>query len=225
MHKARYIVIEGPIGVGKTSLATLLAKEFNARTLFENVNDNPFLPEFYRDRERNAFKTQLFFLLSRYQQQIDLGQADLFQKTTISDYLFAKDRIFARLTLDEHELMLYDRVFGVLDPQIPRPDLVIYLQAEIEVLQKRIRTRNISYEKSLDAEYLVDLISLYNEFFFHYAETPLLVINTSEIDFVSNREDLQQLIREIREFKSGTQYFVPLGSGPTSRRRDRDGKE
>ena len=214
MHKARYIVIEGAIGVGKTSLATLLAKEFDARTLFENVDDNPFLPEFYRDREKNAFKTQLFFLLSRYQQQLDLGQTDLFQKTTISDYLFAKDRLFAQLTLDEHELMLYDKVFGVLDPHIPRPDLVIYLQAEIEVLLKRIKTRNITYEKSLDADYLVDLVSLYNEFFFHYAETPLLVINTSEIDFVTHREDLDQLIREIREFKSGTQYFVPLGSGP-----------
>jgi deoxyadenosine/deoxycytidine kinase len=214
MHKARYIVVEGPIGVGKTSLATLLAKEFDARTLFENVDDNPFLPEFYRERERNAFKTQLFFLLSRYQQQLDLGQTDLFQKTTISDYLFAKDRLFAQLTLDEHELMLYDKVFGVLDPHIPRPDLVIYLQAEIEVLQKRIKTRNISYEKSLDAEYLIDLLSLYNDYFFHYTETPLLVINTSEIDFVSNRADLDQLIREIREFKSGTQYFVPLGSGP-----------
>ena len=215
MQKARYIVIEGPIGVGKTSLATLLAKEFNARTLFENVNDNPFLPEFYRDRKRNAFKTQLFFLLSRYQQQQDLGQADLFQKTTISDYLFAKDRIFARLTLDEHELMLYDRVFGALDPHIPRPDLVVYLQAEVEVLQKRIRARNIAYEKPLDADYLVGLISLYNDFFFHYSETPLLVINTTEIDFVSNQEDFEQLTREIREFKSGTQYFVPLGSRPS----------
>lgn len=212
MQKARYIVLEGPIGVGKTTLAALLAEEFSARMIFENVEENPFLKEFYKNRKRNAFKTQLYFLLSRYQQQSELAQIDLFQKTTISDYLFAKDRIFASINLDETELYLYDQIFRVLNPRIPTPDLVIYLQAETEVLLKRIKGRGKTYEKGIDAEYLDRVVSAYNNFFFHYNDSPLLVIKTTKIDYVTKKGDFEGLVKEIKEFKSGTQYFVPLGS-------------
>jgi deoxyadenosine/deoxycytidine kinase len=214
MQKARYIVLEGPIGVGKSSLASRLAEEFEARTLFENVEENPFLQEFYHDRKKNAFKTQLYFLLSRYQQQIDLVQTDLFQKTAVGDYLFAKDRIFAHLNLDRDELYLYDELYRILSPRIPKPDLVIYLSADIEILKKRIRGRAKPYERSLDMSYLSRVIAAYNDFFFQYDETPLLVISTTNIDFVSRDSDFRQLVKEIREFKTGTQYFVPLGSTP-----------
>jgi len=214
MQKARYIVLEGPIGVGKTSLASRLAEEFEARTLFENVEENPFLQEFYHDRKKNAFKTQLYFLLSRYQQQVDLVQTDLFQKTAVGDYLFAKDRIFACLNLDRDELYLYDELYRILSPRIPKPDLVIYLSADIEILKRRIRGRAMPYERSLDMSYLSRVISAYNDFFFQYDETPLLVISTTNIDFVSRDSDFRQLVKEIREFKTGTQYFVPLGSTP-----------
>lgn len=212
MQKARYIVLEGPIGVGKTTLAALLAEEFSARTIFENVEENPFLKEFYKNRKRNAFKTQLYFLLSRYQQQSELAQIDLFQKTTISDYLFTKDRIFASINLDETELYLYDQIFRVLNPRIPTPDLVIYLQAETEVLLKRIKMRGKAYEKGIDVDYLDRVVSAYNNFFFHYNDSPLLVIKTTKIDYVTKKGDFEELVKEIKEFKSGTQYFVPLGS-------------
>jgi len=214
MQKARYIVLEGPIGVGKTSLASRLAEEFEARTLFENVEENPFLKEFYHDRKKNAFKTQLYFLLSRYQQQVDLVQTDLFQKTAGGAYLCSKDRIFAYLNLDRDELHLYEELYRILSPRIPKPDLVIYLSADIEVLKKRIRGRANPYEKNLDTSYLSRVVSAYNDFFFHYDETPLLVISTTNIDFVSRDGDFRQLVKEIREFKTGTQYFVPLGSTP-----------
>ena len=212
MQKARYIVIEGPIGVGKSSLATLLAKEFNARTLFENVDDNPFLPEFYRDRERNAFKTQLFFLLSRYQQQLDLGQADLFQKTTISDYLFAKDRIFANITLDDNELALYKRLADMLERDVPKPDIVVYLQASVECLMGRIRKRGREFERDMSTEYIETLNEAYNYFFFHYTDTPLIVVNTDEINFVESTADFEELAREIEEHDKGTAYYVPIGT-------------
>jgi deoxyguanosine kinase len=214
MQRARYIVLEGPIGVGKTSLASRLAEEFEARTLFENVEENPFLKEFYHDRKKNAFKAQLYFLLSRYQQQVDLVQTDLFQKTAVGDYLFAKDRIFAGLNLDRDELHLYEELYRILSPRIPRPDLVIYLSADIETLKKRIRGRAKPYERNLDTGYLSQVVSAYNDFFFHYDETPLLVISTTNIDFVSRDSDFRQLVKEIKEFRTGTQYFVPLGSTP-----------
>lgn len=214
MHKARYIALEGPIGVGKTSLAALLAEEFSARTLFENVEENPFLNDFYKNRRRNGFKTQLFFLLSRYQQQIELAQSDLFNRITVTDYIFAKDTIFAHINLDEHEIALYEQLYRILDPKVPNPDLVIYLQADLDVILKRIKRRGHPYERNIDVEYLTRVISAYNEFFFHYSETPLLVISTNKIDFVGNKNDFEELVREIKEFKSGTQYFVPLGSKP-----------
>lgn len=212
MNKARYIVVEGPIGVGKTSLARILAPEFGARGIFEKVEDNPFLAKFYEDRETYAFQTQLFFLLSRYRQQRELSQQDLFNQNTVADYLFAKDRIFASLTLSSEELALYNQIYELLDPRLPKPDLVVYLQARPEVLYKRIKKRDKSYERGLTLDYLREVARAYSEFFFRYDETPLLVVNTSDIDFVSSSEDLADLIKEINNMGSGTQHYIPLGS-------------
>ena len=208
----RYIVIEGPLGVGKTSLTRLLAKEFNARCIFEKPEENPFLPHFYQDRKKYAFQTQIFFLLNRFQQQKEIAQLDLFNQNTLCDYLFAKDRIFASLNLDDHELALYEQIFQLLTGQIPSPDLVIFLQAKPEVLLHRVKSRNIPYEKGMDLEYLKTLTEAYNYYFFHYDLTPLLVVDTSEIDFVNRNEDFAQLVREIKQMKKGTSYFIPLRS-------------
>ena len=212
MASKKYIVVEGPIGVGKTSLAKMLAAEFQAGTIFETVEDNPFLSKFYQDRETYAFQNQLFFLLSRYHQQTKLIQQDLFNQATVSDYLFAKDKIFASLTLSAEELALYHQIYQLLDPRLPRPDLVVYLQARPEVLYKRLKKRDKSYERSVTPEYLTEVAQAYNQFFFHYDESPLLVVNTSEIDFVASSQDLGDLIREINSMGSGTQHYIPLGS-------------
>src|SRR5512139_105278 len=208
----RYLVIEGPIGVGKTSLTRLLAKEFNARMILEKPEENPFLEAFYQDRKKYAFQAQLFFLVNRFQQQKDIVQPHLFNQVTLADYLFAKDRVFASITLDDQELALYEQIYTLLSGQIPSPDLVIFLQAKPEVLLHRIRSRNLSYEKEIDLEYLRALTEAYNYYFFHFDLTPLLVVDTSEIDFVNRKEDLDQLIREIKQMKKGTWYFIPKRS-------------
>ncbi len=212
MGDHRYIVVEGPIGVGKSSLTTLLAERFDARRVMEVVEENPFLSSFYGDKAKFAFQTQMFFLLSRFKQQQELFQQDLFSAVTVSDYLFAKDRIFAHLTLDANELALYERVFEALGPRVTRPDLVIYLQARNDVLMSRIRKRGREFERKFDATYLEDLCRRYSEFFFHYADTPLLVVNTSDIDFVNNAEDLENLINVVRQTKNGTHHYQPLAS-------------
>jgi len=213
MEKSRYIAIEGPIGVGKSSLADLLAQKMGGSTLLEEVDSNPFLSSFYGDIKKYAFQTQLFFLLSRYQQQKDMFQRELFSSTVVSDYLFAKDRIFAYLNLDENELGLYEQVYRLLDTRIPKPDLVIYLQASTDVLFDRIRIRNKDYEKSVREDYLIKLIDAYNRYFFYYNETPLLVVNTTEIDFVNNAADLANLVKEIKTMKGGSQHYIPLSAG------------
>ena len=212
MTKARYIVVEGPIGVGKTSLAKILANEFQALTVFERVEENPFLAKFYKARETFAFQNQTFFLLSRYQQQMELTQQDLFNQSTVADYLFAKDAIFATLTLSNEELKLYQQIYGLLNARVVKPDLVIYLQARPEVLYKRLKKRDKKYERSVTFEYLSEVAQAFNQFFFRYEETPLLVVNTSEIDFVASSKDLADLIREINKMGSGTQHYIPLGS-------------
>jgi len=209
MGALRYIAVEGPIGVGKTSLAGLLAEEFSARCVLENPIENPFLARFYQDRKKYAFQTQIFFLLSRYQQQQQLQQLDLFDQLTISDYLFAKDRIFASVALDENEMALYERIYRLLTGRIPTPDLVIYLQARARVLLSRIRQRNQKLERSIEAGYLQTLVHAYNDYFFHYNESPLLVIDTSEIDFVHKEKDLASLVKEIQKPRKGTWYYVP----------------
>jgi deoxyguanosine kinase len=206
----RYIVVEGPIGVGKTSLVSILAERFSGRKVLEVVEDNPFLPSFYQDREKWAFQTQVFFLLSRFRQQQQLFQQDLFNSVTVSDYLFAKDRIFACLNLNGNELTLYDRVFEALGTRVAKPDLVIYLQARLDVLLQRIKKRARDFERKFDADYLESLVKAYNECFFHYSETPLLVINTSDIDFVNNEADLENLIQVIRKMRKGTHHYLPL---------------
>jgi deoxyadenosine/deoxycytidine kinase len=193
MESFRYIVVEGPIGVGKTSLVKRLSNKFRARCILESPEENPFLRRFYRDRRKYAFQTQLFFLLNRYQQQREIRQIDLFNQVTITDCLFAKDRIFAYLNLDENELVLYERIYALLDGRIPKPDLVIFLQAKPEKLFARIRTRNLGYEREIDIEYLRAVSQAYNTYFFHYDESPLLVVDTSEIDFVNREEDLESL--------------------------------
>ena len=212
MTGARYIAIEGPIGVGKTSLADMLSKALDGRVICEQVDENPFLGDFYENRKKYSFQTQLFFLLSRYRQQEELSQIDLFSRTVISDYIFAKDRIFAYINLDENEIELYEQVYQLLDARLPKPDLVILLQATTDVLKERVRIRNREYEKNIEYEYLETLRQAYNEFFFHYDETPLLVINSTGIDFVNNRKDFELLIKEIKEMKGGVKHFVPLGS-------------
>jgi deoxyadenosine/deoxycytidine kinase len=175
----------------------------------EKADDNPFLPNFYEDRKKYAFQTQIFFLLNRFQQQREIAQLNLFNQFTLCDYLFEKDRIFASINLDDHEITLYEQIFHLLDGQIPSPDLVIFLQAKPEVLLHRIKSRNVSYEKGMDLEYLKTLIEAYNYYFFHYDQTPLLVVDTSEIDFVNRKGDLDQLLREIKQMKKGTWYFIP----------------
>ncbi|HUF41901.1 MAG TPA: deoxynucleoside kinase [Verrucomicrobiae bacterium] len=212
MANSKYIVVEGPIGVGKTSLARILANELHARTIFERVEDNPFLPKFYQSRELYAFQNQTFFLLNRYQQQMELAQQDLFNQNLVADYLFAKDQIFASLTLSAEELNLYQQIYALLNTRVPKPDLVVYLQARPEVLYKRVKKRNKKYERGVTFEYLTEVSQAYNQYFFHYDETPLLVVNTSGIDFVSSSEHLADLIKEINSMGSGTQHYIPLGS-------------
>ena len=212
MPNPRYIVVEGPIGVGKTSLAELLVERLQARKLLEGPEENPFLSQFYTDMRRYAFQTQLYFLLNRFRQQQELVQFDLFKQSLVSDYLFAKDKIFAYLTLDDNELALYERLHPLLEMRVQKPDLVLYLQASTEVLMRRIQMRARAYERELDRTYLEDVNAAYNHFFFHYSVTPLLVVNTNDIDFVKHKEDFEDLVKQVETVRAGTHYYVPLGS-------------
>ena len=210
MKNLYYIAIEGPIGVGKTSLAQLLSKELGARLVLEDFEDNPFLPDFYNDPERFGFQTQLFFLLQRYRQQQDLRQVDLFQKLLITDYMFVKDRLFASLNLDDKEMHLYDTVASLLERNIIKPDLVIYLQADTDILMKNIEKRGRNMERNITWEYIDALNQVYTEYFFRYQDTPLVIINTNNIDFVENKNDLKEVIDYIRQPVSGTKFFNPI---------------
>ena len=209
VHHTRYIVTDGPLGVGKTSLTTLLAQELGASLILEQAEENPFLTDFYRDPARYRFQTQMFFLLSRFSQQQEMAQPDLFTRITISDYLFDKDRIFAYLNLDDNELALYEQFYKILEPKIVKPDLVIFLQADTDTLLKRIKQRGRQFEKDVNQDYIATVNEAYNHFFFRYTETPLLVINTSDIDYVNRRADLDDLLKHILNMKQGTQYYVP----------------
>jgi deoxyadenosine/deoxycytidine kinase len=208
-RRGGYIAVEGPIGVGKTSLARALARELNARMVLEDADDNPFLARFYEDPEQHALPVQLYFLLTRYNQQRDLAQQDLFTQATVADYLFAKDRIFATLNLAPDELTLYDNVYRLLDARMAKPDLVVYIRANVEVLLERLRKRNRDFERHVGVGYLERVSAAFRDFFFYYDETPLLVVDTTELDFVADSDDLKDLIREIDRAGPGVQYFVP----------------
>ena len=210
MRNLYYIAIEGPIGVGKTSLANMMSKELGARLVLEAFEENPFLPDFYKDPERYAFQTQLFFLLQRYRQQQELRQVDMFQNLLITDYMFVKDRLFASLNLGEKEMQLYDTVANLLERNIIKPDLVIYLQADTDTLMKNIAKRGREMETGITYEYIDALSQVYTEYFFRYQDTPLVIINTNNIDFVHNEDDLKEVIKYIRQPVSGTKFFNPV---------------
>ena len=207
-----YIAIEGPIGVGKTSLAKLLSKRLSAKLILEKFEDNPFLSEFYNDPGRFAFQTQLFFLLQRYQQQQDIRQVDMFHNLIISDYMFIKDRLFASLNLDDKEMNLYDSIANMMERNVINPDLIIYLQADTSTLMKNIDKRGRDFENNISYDYINALNEIYTEYFFRYNDTPLVIINTNNIDFVNNADDLDQVIEYIRQPVSGTKFFNPSGS-------------
>jgi len=204
----RHVAIDGPIGVGKTSLVEMVARRFHGTKILEDV-DNPFLPDFYKRKKGSAFQTQLFFLLSRYQQQGELAQIDLFTTLVVADYHFPKDKIFACLNLDDSELLIYDRLYTLLSETVPKPDLVIYLQGSLETCMRRIRKASRSIEKGITPEYVAQLIEAYNYYFYHYEETPLLVVNTNEIDFVNRPADFDDLVAQIQKARKGVQYYVP----------------
>lgn len=209
----RHIVVEGPIGVGKTTFARALAERLDARTVLEEVEENPFLPKFYKDRDAYAFQTQLFFLLSRFRQQQSMLQEELFRRNTVSDYLFQKDRIFAHLNLGPDELALYEKIYGLLDTRIPTPDLVVYLQARPEVLLERVRIRARDWERPITTGYLEQVSQAYADFFFRWEKSPKLVVNTSDIDIVEEEEDLEDLIAAVRRMKKGVQFYNPQSRG------------
>jgi len=207
----QYIAIEGPIGVGKTALAERLATRLDAATALEET-ENPFLADFYSGRPGSALQAQLFYLLNRHRQQLSMRQGDLFAQATVSDYLFDRDKIFAYLNLDDNELFIYQRLYDLLARDVAAPDLVIYLQAPTDVLARRLRDRAADTEgESLEPslEYLRELNEAYQHFFFHYTTTPLLVVETSQLDLSGSDEALDNLIRQIKTMGRGTQYYVP----------------
>jgi deoxyguanosine kinase len=207
----RYIAVEGVIGVGKTTLAQMLCERLGSRLVLEKFEENPFLEKFYKDPEHYAFQTQIFFLLSRYRQQQELFQADLFQKVTVSDYMFEKDKIFAYLNLQDDELRLYETLVSQLEKNIPAPDLVVYLQSSVERLMSNIRKRARSIEEPISEEYIRSLNEAYNYFFFRYKAAPLLIVNATQIDFVDNRKDFEELLAQIvRPQRSAVEYYNPM---------------
>lgn len=208
-ERPRYIAVEGPIGVGKSTLAELLASELGARLVLEQPDDNPFLAAFYRDPRRHAMSTQLFYLLQRYQQQGELGQGDLFAPGgVVADYLFAKDRLFAALNLSNDEMALYERIYQMLRPRVSTPDLVVYLQARTPVLLERIRRRGRAAEKPIRAEYVEEVARSYAELFFHYDDGPLLIVDVSDLDFVANPEHWAELSAVIRRTRNGVNHWT-----------------
>ncbi|MCD6204809.1 MAG: deoxynucleoside kinase [Candidatus Marinimicrobia bacterium] len=209
MKHLYYIAIEGVIGVGKTSFAKILSERMSARLVLEKFEENPFLEDFYVDPERFAFQTQLYFLLSRYRQQMELKQVDLFSNLLVSDYMFDKDKLFAHLNLNEKEFVLYNLIAQLLEKEVPKPDLVVFLQAGTDRLMANIKKRGRSYERAMSREYIESLNQIYNEYFFRYKDSPLLIINTNDIDFVNNEDDLNELLSLLKKPITGTVYYHP----------------
>jgi len=209
MKNLYFIAIEGVIGVGKTCLAKMLTEKLSAKLVLEKFEENPFLEDFYTNPERYAFQTQLYFLLSRYRQQLELKQIDLFHNLLISDYMFSKDRLFAHLNLNEKELTLYNLIAKLLEKEIPKPDLVVFLQASTDRIMRNIKSRGRTYERNISREYIESLNQIYNEYFFRYKDSPLIIVNANEIDFVHNEEELNELLQVIRQPVSGTRYYNP----------------
>jgi len=200
----RYIAVDGPIGAGKTTLVKMLSKDLGADAVFEPAEKNPFLADFYKDRRQNSFKTQIFFLLNRYQQQLSLRESD---KPIICDYTFAKDKIFAKINLTKDEQALYEKIYSLLHAELPKPDLVIYMQATPKVMLDRIKKRGLAYEKPITEEYLEELTNSYNDYFFNYTECPLFVINASDIDYVKNKTDWENLKKAILSHTKGVAHY------------------
>jgi deoxyadenosine/deoxycytidine kinase len=206
-----YIAIEGVIGAGKTALAHMLSERLFARLVLENFEDNPFLPKFYEDPEQFAFQTQIYFLLSRYKQQQELFQTDLFHSHIVSDYIFEKDKIFAYLTLRDDELRLYENLLSTIERTIPQPDLVIYLQSSVDRLMDNIKKRGREMEKNMSEEYIKELNEAYNYFFFRYKSSPLLIVKSTDLDFVNNQDHFEDLLVQIlRPNKAPVEYYNPL---------------
>ena len=208
----RFIAVAGAIGAGKTSLVNLLEQQYGARVILEENDSNPFIAKFYEDQETYSFQTQIYFLLSRYNQYMELAQRDLFNSVVVIDYLFQRDKIFAQLNLEDHEYRLYEQIYNLISSKTPKPDLVIFLQASTEVLLERVSKRGREYESFMDPDYLDSVNKAFNNFFFYYSDTPLLVINTNEIDFVEKKCDLEELINKVNSHKIGREYYNPLGS-------------
>jgi deoxyguanosine kinase len=208
----RHIAIEGVIGAGKTSLAKLLSERLSAKLVLEKFEENPFLQKFYEDPERFAFQTQIFFLLSRYKQQQEFIQSDLFHRFLLTDYIFEKDKIFAYLNLEDDELKLYETVLTSIEHNIPTPDLVVYIQCSVDRLMHNIRKRGRDIERNMSEQYIRDLNEAYNYFFFRYKSAPLLIVNASQIDFVHDKNDFEDLLFEIfRPNKAPVEYYSPIG--------------
>jgi deoxyguanosine kinase len=209
-NQVNFIAIEGVIGAGKTSLAKKIKERLNAELIMEQFEVNPFLEKFYGDRKRYAFQTQMFFLINRYKQQQELNQENLFTQFLVSDYLFEKDKIFAYLNLNGEELKLYESIFPLLSRNLRKPDLVIYLQSGVERLMHNIRKRSRKIERNLTRSYIEELSEAYNHFFFRYTTTPLLIVNSTDIDFVNSERDFEELYQQIfREDRGMTEYFKP----------------
>ena len=204
-----FIVVEGPIGVGKTTLANKLARSFGSDLLLEGANENPFLEKFYEDPKAAALPTQLFFLFQRAQQLKEMKQEDMFNPVRVADFLVEKDRLFAELTLDADELNLYEQVYSNLTIDTPQPDLVVYLQAPVEVLLDRIQKRGLKHERFIETAYLQRLCDSYVRFFYQYNDAPLLIVNAADIDFANSYADYQMLYQQITEVQSGRHYFNP----------------
>jgi len=207
----RYIAVEGVIGVGKTTLCQMLGDTLSANVVLEKFEENPFLKDFYKDPERYAFQTQIFFLLTRYKQQQELFQADLFHRFLVTDYIFEKDKIFAYLNLQDEELKLYETLVSTIEKNVPTPDLVVYLQSSVPRVMQNIKLRGRSYEANMSETYIKELNEAYNYFFFRYKSTRLLIVNAAEMDFVNNHEQYEDMVREMfRPNRTAVEYYNPL---------------